>query len=169
MRFPHSDDLAIPAQFVRYVPGDLHPDGRRYLPRLIFELPGGVQLSVVDRHHYVDPGLAGRHGVARLVFLLSTLRLQPGEQRRRGIVPESRGVASAPDAYGRVVDVPGFEIRRDHLPYQTLFTELLLDVGDGIVGVRTSMTAPDIATRLGAERLMPGDWLHVSRSRIDDS
>lgn len=167
MRFPNIEQVALPATFVRYVPGELHPDGRRYLPRLIFELPGGIQLSVVDRHHYVDRTLVGRRGVARLIFLLSTLRVQPAGAQRQGIVPEAVGVSSAPEAYGRVVDVPSFEIRRDHLPYQTLFTELLLDVGLGVVGVRTSMTATDIAAKLGARRIVAGDWLHVARSRID--
>ncbi len=167
MRFPNIKRVALPATFVRYVPGELHPDGRRYLPRLIFELPDGVQLSVVDRHHYVDRALVGRRGIARLVLLLSTLRVQPAGEQRQGIVPETTGVSSAPEVYGRIVDVPSFELRRDHLPYQTLFTELLLDVGSGVVGVRTSMTASDIAARLGAHRLAAGDWLHVARSRID--
>ncbi len=53
------------------------------------------------------------------------------------------------------------------LPYETLFTELLLDVGDGIVGVRTSLTADDMASKIGAAELEPGDWLAVARSRID--
>ncbi len=37
-RFPHLDQLAIPATFTKYVPGRLHPDGRRYLPLLVFDI-----------------------------------------------------------------------------------------------------------------------------------
>jgi hypothetical protein len=48
-----------------------------------------------------------------------------------------------------------------------LYTELLLDIGSGIVGVRTSATAESLAESLGKPRIEPGDWLRVSRSRID--
>jgi len=88
-------------------------------------------LGVVDRHHVVDPALEGRAGIARLVFLLSGVRLQ--EPPREGLVAED-GLAAerasiAPTAYGRVVAVPSWEAEREHLPYESLYTELLLDIG----------------------------------------
>ena len=61
-RFAHQEELHLPATFVRYVPGRLHPDGRRYLPLLIFDIGAAAPLGVVDRHHIVPPDLAGRIG-----------------------------------------------------------------------------------------------------------
>ncbi len=127
-------------------------------------------MGVVDRHHYVDPELVGRHGTARFVYLLSSLALQPTGQQRQGIIADGRTpghISTAPPAYGRVVAVPGWQLQRGVLPYETLFTELLLDVGDGVIGVRTSLTADDIAARIGTPALKSGDWLAVGRSRID--
>jgi hypothetical protein len=179
MRFPLSDQLSLPCTFAQLVPGRQHPDGRRYLPLIVLQpvdarpagdLPAVAALGVVDRHHVVDPGLEGRAGVARLVFLLSDVRLQAGRVLQ-GLVPEDglpAGRAStAPVAYGRVVAVPSWQAERKHLPYESLYTELLLDVGVGIIGVRTSMTAASLAELIGKLQIEPGDWLEVRRSRID--
>jgi hypothetical protein len=194
MRFSRSESLSVPCTFAQLVPGRQHPDGRRYLPLIVLRLadagpvdahPAVSALGVVDRHHVVDLALEGRVGVARLVFLLSSVRLQasqpafdsvspaPAERSgfRQGLVAEAgltAGRAStAPTAYGRVVAVPAWEAEREHLPYESLYTELLLDIGVGIVGVRTSVTAASLAETIGKPQIEPGDWLEVRRSRID--
>jgi hypothetical protein len=176
MRFPAIDQLVLPCRFESFMAGKLHTDGRRYLPLILLRLPeppAGAQavplLGVVDRHHVVDAALEGCDGIARLVFLLSNVRLQ--ESPRQGLEDEATltdGRAStAPIAYGRVVAVPTWEAEQQHLPYESLYTELLLDVGVGVVGVRTNATADSLAERLGKSRIEPGDWLRVWRSRID--
>ncbi len=170
MRFPLIEQVGLPVHFERYMPGALHPDGRRYLPQLVFRLANGLLMSVVDRHHYIDGDQAGQEGTARFVYLLSTIALQPPGTQRQGIVAEAQTpghVSTAPRVYGQIVALPSWELRRDALPYDTLYTELLLDVGAGIVGVRTSLTADNIAEQIGAAELAVGDWLAVSRSRID--
>ncbi len=169
-RFPHLDELHLPATLVRYVPGRPHPDGRRYLPLLIFEVGVGAPIGVVDRHHLVAPEQAGLPGSARLVFLLSHVTLQPAGEQRRGLVPEMAldGRAStAPEAYGRVTAVPTWEEQRGTLQFESLYTEFLLDIGLGIVGVRTAATADSLSEALGKERLETGDWVRIGRSRID--
>jgi hypothetical protein len=179
MRFPSSDKLNLPCTFERLVPGRQHSDGRRYLPLIVLRLlePPRIEgqlavtsLGVVDRHHVVDPALEGRVGVARLVFLLSVVRLQ-GPVHQQGLAPEdglAAGRASMiPAAYGRVLAVPSWEAEREHLPYESLYAELLLDIGAGVVGVRTSVTAASLAEAIGKPRIEPGDWLEVRRSRID--
>ena len=176
MRFPEIDQLAVPCRFEQLAPGKQHADGRRYLPLILLRLPKPPVetqavpiLGVVDRHHVVDPALVGRDGVARLVFLLSSVRIQ--EPPRQGLEAEADlagGRAStAPTAYGRVLAVPTWETEQQHLPYEALYTELLLDIGLGVVGVRTNATAGSLAERLGKPRIEPGDWLRVWRSRID--
>jgi hypothetical protein len=178
MRFPSSDQLVLHCRFERFVPGKLHADGRRYLPLIVLRLPdarpAGVltvpALGVVDRHHLVAPALEGQNGIARLVFLLSNVRLEE-PPTRQGLVAEE-GLAegrasSAPTAYGRVVAVPTWEAEQKHLPYESLYTELLLDIGLGVVGVRTNATAESLAERLGKSHIEPGDWIKVWRSRID--
>ncbi len=169
-RFPHEDELRVPATFLRYVPGKPHPDGRRYLPLLIFDVGIETPLGVVDRHHRVPEEWVGRSGFVRLVFLLSTVRLQPAGEQRRGLVPEPGfpGRAStAPEAWGRVVHVPTWEEQRGNLAYESLFTEFVLDVGIGLVGVRTATAADDLQDLIGKQRFESGDWVHVGRSRID--
>ena len=179
MRFPLSEQLHLPCTFAQLVPGRQHPDGRRYLPLIVLGLadalpvgdqPAVAALGVVDRHYVVDLALEGRAGVARLVFLLSGVSLQVGRPRL-GLAAEdglAEGRAStAPIAYGRVVAVPAWEAEREHLPYESLYTELLLDIGVGIVGVRTSVTAASLAETIGKPQIEPGDWLEVHRSRID--
>ena len=170
MRFPLIDQVGLPVRFERYVAGKLHPDGRRYLPQLVFKLPDDLLIGVVDRHHYVEQRLEGQVGTARLVFLLSNIALQaPGEQRQ-GCVAESNvpgQISTAPPAYGQIVAVPSWEVRRGELSYDNLYAEFVLDVGYGTVGVRTSITADDLAAKLGKPRFEVGDWVSVSRSRID--
>jgi hypothetical protein len=179
MRFPLREQLNLPCTFAQLVPGRQHPDGRRYLPLIVLRLadarpvddrPAVAELGVVDRHHVVGLALEGRAGVARLVLLLSSVRLQAG-QPLQGLAPEAglaTGRAStAPIAYGRVVAVPSWEAEREHLPYESLYTELLLDIGAGIIGVRTSLTAASLAETIGKPQIEPGDWLEVRRSRID--
>ena len=186
MRFPHAEQLNLPCAFERLIPGKQHPDGRRYLPLIVLRLadvsppdglPAATALGVVDRHHVVDPALEGRAGRARLVFLLSSVRLQAGSPPfhssgfRQGLAAEdglAEGRASTmPAAYGRVVAVPSWEAEREHLPYESLYTELLLDIGAGVIGVRTSVTAASLAETIGKPRIEPGDWLEVRRSRVD--
>ena len=169
-RFPQLADLRLPATFVRYVPGQPHPDGRRYLPLLIFDVGAPAHIGVVDRHHLIPPEQAGHRGIARLVFLLSSIVLQPEGQQRRELVPEPMGAgraSTAPEAYGRVVAVPTWEEQRGTLQYEALYTEFLLDIGQGVVGVRTAATAYDLAQLIGKARLEIGDWVQVGRSRID--
>jgi hypothetical protein len=177
MRFPSADQLALPCRFEGLVPGRLHADGRRYLPLILLKLaespPAGVLslplLGVVDRHHQVDPALEGRVGVARLVFLLSNLRLL--ETPRQGLEDEGGAAAArpstAPAAYGQVLAVPTWETEQQQLPYESLYTELLLDIGLGVVGVRTNATAASLTEHLGKPRVEAGDWVKVWRSRID--
>jgi hypothetical protein len=179
MRFPSSEKLNLPCTFARLVPGRQHPDGRRYLPLIVLRLADArpvddrsamMALGVVDRHHVVDLALEGRAGLARLVFLLSGVRLQVG-QPRQGLMAEdglaAGRVSTAPIAYGRVVAVPAWEAEREHLPYESLYTELLLDIGAGVIGVRTSVTAASLAETIGKPQIEPGDWLEVRRSRVD--
>lgn len=169
-RFPYQDRLKLPARFVRYVPGKLHPDGRRYLPLLIFDVGISAPLGVVDRHHRVPEEQVGRAGIARLVFLLSEVVLQPDGERRQGLEPELRlgeRASTAPEAFGRVLVVPTWEEQRGTLAYESLFTELVLDIGIGVVGVRTAATADSLAEALGKARIETGDWVKVGRSRID--
>ena len=183
MRFPLVDQLELPCTFEGLVPGRLHPDGRRYLPLIVLRLPaaranaptatptaGVTTLGVVDRHHLVDQALEGRAGIARLVFLLSSVRLQD-PPLRQGLADEEGGpggwASMAPVAYGRVVAVPTWEQGETPLPYESLYTELVLDIGIGTIGVRTSTTAADLAQSLGKARVEVGDWLRVWRSGID--
>ena len=169
-RFAHQEELHLPATFVRYVPGRLHPDGRRYLPLLIFDIGAAAPLGVVDRHHLVPPDLAGRTGFAQLVFLLSNVSLQSEGEQCRGLVPEpdlGERASTAPESYGQVLAVPAWEEQRGTLAYESLFTEFLLDIGLGVVGVRTAVTADSLAEAFGKERIETGDWVRVGRSRID--
>lgn len=168
-RFPRDELLALPVLFERLIPGRQHPDGRRYLPLLVFTLTDNVQIGVVDRHHLVDERLAGRRGSAKLIFLLSSIHIQQPGSQRNGLEPEWRGgghVSTAPSIAGQVLEIASWELT-SHAGYEALYTELVLDIGMGVVGVRTNITAPEIAAVLGAATISPGDWLSVTRSRID--
>src|SRR5262245_25079269 len=173
MRFPLAEQLDLPCTFEGFVPGRLHPDGRRYLPLILLRLPAApgrasvpaelaapvtnvTTLGVVDRHHVVDQALEGRAGMARLVFLLSSVRLQE-PPLRHGLADEEGGAggwaSTAPVAYGRVVAVPTWEQGATPLPYESLYTEMVLDIGLGTIGVRTSTTADSLAESLGKPRV----------------
>ncbi|HEU4325088.1 MAG TPA: hypothetical protein VFS21_18250 [Roseiflexaceae bacterium] len=172
MHFPAAERLLFPCRFAQIVPGRMSADGRQVLPVVVLQplssaLPA---VGVVDRHHVVDPSLRGREGSARLVFLLSRFRVQT-PPFRQGLGPEpgarDLGFSSMPEAFGRVLDVLTWEVEHEHLPYEALYVELLLDVGSAVVGLRTSATAASLAQTLGKARIEPGDWLHVERSRVD--
>ncbi|MBA3470090.1 MAG: hypothetical protein H0T53_10635 [Herpetosiphonaceae bacterium] len=169
MRFPKLEQVALPATFVALNPGRLHPDGSRYLPLIVLRLTGGTHLGVVDRHHRVDPARAGTAGIVRLIFQLSRIKLQPPGQRRCGMaVPphEQLGISVMPAACGQIVSVLTWEQHRK-LDYASLYTELLIDIGDGTVGLRTTVTGADLTAVIGAEQLQAGDWIELTNSRID--
>lgn len=183
LRFPQREQLILPCIFERLVPGQLHPDGKRYLPLIVLRpaqfppnaaatsiTPPDLRLGVVDRHHVVDEGLVGATGVARLVCALSTLRLQqpPYHQGMQAEASLKPGHAStAPVAFGQVCAVISWETTGEHLAHPTLYTELLLDLGIGMVGVRTNIATDDLAAGIGKARLEEGDWISLMRSRID--
>jgi hypothetical protein len=184
MRFPLLESLYLPVIFETVVPGQLHPDGQRYLPLILLRLnaphhphstaagitPPDLRLGVVDRHHRVDQMQVGQSGVAQLLFLLGTIRLQ-SPPYRQGFVPEpalpDHRAGTMPTLLGQVTAVPTWEVERANLPYEQLFAELLLDTGCGTVGVRSSATAGNLANVIGAAQINPGDWIEVSRSRVD--
>lgn len=167
MRFPNLAELALPATFEQVIPGRLHPDGSRYLPIIGLRLDSGGFMGVVDRHHRVDLAQAGARGIARLVFLLSSLRLQTPPARLAAL---SSADAHAPalrwTASGQIVALPTWEQQR-LFDTDRVYAEAHVDVGLGRVGVRTTLTAPHLATLVGADRLSIGDWITISHSRID--
>jgi len=173
MRFSLADQLGLPCIFERFVPGELHTDGRRYLPLIVLRLldPGPetvATLVIVDRHHLVDPSHVGRTGSASLLYLLSKFQLT--ERRSAGLFDHAlqpNQPSGAPEAYGRVAAIGAWEVANGNLPYETLYAEFLLDLGFGSVGVRTSATAENLATQLGTKQLAIDEWVYVKRSRID--
>ncbi len=173
MQFAARDRLGLPCRFAEYRQGELHRDGRRYLPLIVLEVAGAwlgeerpLRLGVVDRHHRVDPALLGEDGTAQILSMLGTIAIQRGE-RRYGMLAERGSISAMPEIYGAAIDVTVWEVERGHLPYETLYTELLLDIGAGAIGVRTNVAAPSLAAKLGAERIVAGDSLQITRSRID--
>ena len=183
MRFPQSHRLYLHCIVERIVAGKLHSDGRRCLPLILLRptemsrcaeagqaTPSNFLLGVVDRRHVVDQSLIGQPGVARLVCALSVLSLQT-PPHRQGLAPETaatEGYASTnPFVLGRVQEVITWEAECAYLPYESLYTEFLPDIGVGVVGVRTSMTADDLSDVLGKDRIEAGDWIELARSRID--
>ncbi|MFV9504400.1 MAG: hypothetical protein AB4911_07525 [Oscillochloridaceae bacterium umkhey_bin13] len=176
MRFPLADHLNLPCVFERLLPGRLHPDGRRYLPVIVLRptssaalFPTSLRLAVVDRHHRVREADQGRPGQAKLVFALGELHAQ-SLPYQKGLVPEAgwqTSLSETPTALGQVQAISAWEEGRGTLPYQTLYAELTLDLGLGIVGVRTNLTAPDLALALGAPRLTVGMHASLERARID--
>lgn len=176
MRFPLADQLAVPCQFERLIPGQLHPDGRRYLPLIVLRplapgatLPPHFRLVVVDRHHRVREADQGRQGTARLVFALGELRAQTLPYQRGLIVEANANPARSetPTALGQVLAISAWEEGGGALPYRTLYAELTLDLGFGVIGVRTNLTAPDLTVALGAPRLAVGDYAQLTHARID--
>ncbi len=175
MRFPLLDQLDLPCTFVRVIPGDLHPDGRRYLPQIVLRLADAgagspVELRIVDRHHRVDLAQVGSTGSAKMVLLLSLFeRIDPAAQLmlRAGEYERSDEPLASPEIVGRVTTVASWEHGIGQLAYETLYTELALEIGSGSVGLRTSLTAPKIVDAIGTEQVRAGDILRVWRSRID--
>ncbi|GAC1552450.1 MAG: hypothetical protein NVS2B7_28420 [Herpetosiphon sp.] len=168
-RFAGQHALALPATFTAVIPGKIHPDGRRYLPLLIWTLANGLKIGTIDRHHLIDQHLVGRAGSLGIIFLLSTLALQPTGNHRLGLDPDAAPdrPSTAPTAYGKVSAVLSWELQQETLAFETVYAELLLDIGIGIVGVRTATAAPSLASAIGKTTLAAGDWITVGRSRID--
>lgn len=170
MYFSAVAHLDLPCTFATFEPGELHPDGRRYLPTIGLSLAAGTShaynLPVVDRHHQVDAQHVGHMGSALLVLLLCQFRVQTGATRQ-GLHATADGIPGAPRVYGRVTHVATWEVPETPLPYQSLYCEYVLDIGMGRVGVRTHATAPQLRQRLGTDQLCVGDWVEVWRPRID--
>lgn len=170
MIFAAPEHLHLPCRFASFTPGEVHNDGRRYLPTIGLALAEGTDqayhLPVVDRHHRVHHEHAGLSGHALLVLLLCQFRLQTGTPRQ-GLVATADGIPGAPRVYGRVTHVAVWEIPETPLPYQSLYCEFVIDIGMGRVGVRTHATAPQLRQRLGTDHLHVDDWVEIWRPRID--
>lgn len=178
MRFSALGQLHLRCRYEQFIPGALHPDGRRYLPQVVITpLAAGpdtapdTKLWLVDRHHRVDPELAGQIAIARLLCALSTVQLQT-PPFRAGFAPPTHGKPttplSEPIVYGRVAAVLAWEVQREHLPFETLYTELVIALDDeATIGLRTTLSAPRLADLIGCDHLTIGDWIEVRRSRID--
>ena len=170
MIFSAAHHLNLPCRFASFTPGEVHNDGRRYLPTIGLSLGDGTahsyHLPVVDRHHRIHEHHVGLNGNALLVLLLCQFRLQH-DAPRQGLAATADGIPGAPRVYGRVTHVATWEIPETPLPYQSLYCEYVIDIGIGTVGVRTHATAPQLQHRLGTDRLHPGDWVEVWRPRID--
>lgn len=165
MRFPQLERVHVIAQFSQFQAGRLHSSGRRFLPLIVLTLSDGNRLGVVDRHHRVDSSMLGVTGNAQLIFLLSVLELQTAQQRGLDY-DQPNAISTAPTAHGMIVDVLTWEQHRE-LGYDAIYSEMLVDVGIGIIGVRTNITTPDFAASMGIERFHAGDWITIRRSRID--
>lgn len=170
MIFSAAEHLQLSCHFASFTPGEIHNDGRRYLPTIGLSLAAGTpqayHLPVVDRHHQVNEAHVGLRGNALLVLLLCQFRLQTG-MSRQGLQATADGIPGAPRVYGQVTHVATWEIPETPLPYQSLYCEFVIDVGIGKVGVRTHATAPQLRQRLGTDQLIEGDWVEIWRPRID--
>lgn len=165
MRFPKSQALQLHSCFEELIPGRMHTSGQRFLPLIVLGFKQ-VRLGVVDRHNHVNQAHAGRYGTARLVFQLSRVALQPADTQRMGIEPEvGNGLSTMPLAYGCIQDLITWE-RRDDLGYAVSYVEAIIAVGIGSIGLRTTLTGPNVA-KLPNEQLQTGDWVVLSNSRID--
>ena len=176
MRFPQLHELHVPCEFVEVVAGELHPDGRRYLPLLVFALdpdprhtvtPAGFRLGVVDRHHRVDLNTCGRRGMARLVCALG--RFQPQlAPFHLGWQPERASLISTmPTIFAQIEEVLTWEHQQGYLAHESLYAELRVVIGQSRLGFRNSLTAPAIREVLGKDRLAAGDFIQLERPRID--
>lgn len=172
MRFTALAQVQLPCRFVHVTPGQTHHDGRQYLPILHFTPQISAQVDapmprvvVVDRHHVVDTHLVGQTGMVQLVLLLSPFVLQKSPYQHG--FHDVGSVAHVPQVFGRVTHVATWEIPQTPLPYQSLYCEFVMDVGGGTVGVRTHVSAPSLAAKIGTAMLQPGDWVMVPRPRID--
>lgn len=166
MYFPLHDQLNLPAVIERIVPGQLHPDGRRYLPQILLRPYGtDMLLGVVDRHHRVAAASAGQAGVARLVCAMGVVRAQTPPYRL-GLEPAPGwrgGACFDPHILGRVQSIAVWEPANGPLAQATVYSELSLDLGLGLVGLRANLDPAALA----ATTLTPGDYLGLTRTRID--
>jgi hypothetical protein len=171
MRFPLAEQLALECRLAQVIPGRIHSDGKRYLPLLMFELhqQPQPQIALVDRHHQVDLRCEGQNGQLQAIFLLS--RIQRGVSGQKGLEDQqalaAQRASSAPTVFGQVLEIATWEESQHALPSQSLFIELLLDIGVGKVGVRTHTTVADITAAFGKPQIETGDWITLTRSRID--
>jgi hypothetical protein len=168
MRFPLYDQLDLPCVFEQLVPGQLHSDGRRYLPQIMLRPTGagGLLLGVVDRHHRVALAEVGRAGTARLICALGVVRAQTPPYRL-GLAPPAAGWRGGacfdPLVLGRVLELAAWEPVSGPLAAATIYVELSLEIGLGVVGLRANLSQAD----LGAQMIAPGDHLELTRTRID--
>lgn len=172
MRFGALTQLRLPCRFEEVIPGETHHDGRRYLPTLMLTphttstvASPLTPLAIVDRHHVVDLAQHGHMGTAQLVCLLAPFMLQKNTTLHGFQDVGSR--VRVPQVYGQVTHVATWEVPHTPLPYESLYCEFVIDVGGGTVGVRTHLSAPTLAAKIGTAMLVPGDWVVVTRPRID--
>jgi len=166
MHFPLTEQLGIVCRFEQQIPGQLHPDGRRYLPQILLRpTRGGILLAIVDRHHRVTLTDEGTIGRARLVASLGSVRRQRPPYRL-GILPESAshgGITFMPTLLGQVHEVATLEESSALLASPSTYVELSLNIGVGVIGLRTNLTATDFPDG----SLAPATFLELVRTRID--
>jgi hypothetical protein len=169
MRFAAPAQLRLDATVEHVIPGELHPDGRRYLPRLLLQLhdvgPHGTpatQLLIVDRHHVsIATDWRGRPVHVALLCALSSIRRQTPPYRDGWLAPSAdRAFGDLPIA-GQITAVPIWEAPPADAAFPTVYCELLLRIGSSLIGVKTGLPADD------QPPLQPGDWIELLRSRID--
>lgn len=170
MRFSALSHLQLTATVVRTIAGELHPDGRRYLPRLVLQFddvgPDGnraLQLVIVDRHHVsIADVWDGRHVELALICALSRIERQTPPLRNGWLLPQTP-LLPAGDAViaGEIVALPVWEDRHGAAEFNTIYTEFVLRVGHQTIGVKTGMAAD------GSPALAVGDQVLLTRSRID--
>jgi hypothetical protein len=161
MYFPLYNQLKLSCIVERIVPGQPHPDGRHYLPQILLRPAGAdILLGVVDRHHRVAATAEGCVGVARLVCSMGVVRVQtPPYRLGMGITADWRGGACFdPHIQGRVDRIAVWEPAGKALAKATVYSELSLDLGLGLVGLRANLEPVALA---------PGDYLDLTRTRID--
>lgn len=178
MRFKALDRLYLRCRYDQFIPGALHEDGRRYLPQIVVtpldagaDTAVGTRLWLVDRHHRVDPTLVGHIINVRLLCALSSIRMQV-PPLRAGFIPSPTETATAPLSepviYGQVADVLTWEMQREYLPFETLYAESVIRLSErATIGLRTTLSAPQIADLIGCAHLLTGHWIEIQRSRID--
>ena len=67
MRFPALETVALPCVLQDVVPGQQHPDGRRYLPLIVLRLPSGLALGLWKASG-VEPAPTASGGGSELGF-----------------------------------------------------------------------------------------------------
>jgi len=172
MRFTALTHVHLPCEFQQVIPGETYRDGRQYLPTLMLtpridaQVVNPLQtLAVVDRHHVVDTRMVGSTGMAQLVLLLSPFMIQRAPYLHG--FADVGSPAQVPRVYGQVTHVATWEMPQTPLPYQSLYCEFVIDVGGGTVGVRTHVSAPQLADKIGVSSIHAGDWVVIPRPRID--